>query len=132
MMAFVVKGYNLGQFTTSINSFPLLLKEKCFDQNFFCRLTANGYPHRDPRILFNRKCCVYILQVLEDCHPVVALLIGSCKSLYQLSVKVNAKEHMARPSTPPWSVLDSIAEAKIRAKVIQEDQWCANTTESSS
>lgn len=72
------------------------------------------------------------LQALEDCRPAAVPPISSGKCLCQLLVRANAEERMAHQSTPPWSVLGSIVEAKIRAREIQADQWCANTKESSS
>ena len=65
--------------------------------------------------------------LLEGLHPV-----SSCRSLFQLFLKVNAKGLMGHQSTPPWSVLDSMKGARTRVRVIQVDPWSVNSTESSS
>ena len=65
--------------------------------------------------------------LLEGLHPAY-----SCKSLFPLFLKVNAKGLTGHQFTPPWSVLDLMKGARTHAREIQVDPWCVNLMESSS
>ena len=74
----------------------------------------------------------FSFQDLEDSLLEVLHLASSCRSLFPLFLKVNAKGLTAHQSTPPWSVLDSMKGERTRAREIQVDPWSVNSTGSSS
>ena len=74
----------------------------------------------------------YNFQDLEHCHPEVPLLKSSCKSLYRLSARPNAKERMDPAFTTPWSALVLIRAAKTLVRETQEVPWSVRTMTGSS